>query len=104
MQTKEEKAAYMKKWREKHRQKWSALMHSDQLKCSVCGYKNFVALDFHHTEPGKKDFGIGEFIRKSFTEKNKRILLKELGKCICMCSNCHREFHDLQRKLQEDSK
>ncbi|SOK58648.1 g371 [Yersinia phage fHe-Yen9-04] len=58
-------------------------------KCQVCGYnKCLAALDFHHINPLEKDFNIStKFI--SF-EKMK----SELDKCILLCSNCHREFHD----------
>lgn len=59
--------------------------------CEVCGYnKCIAALDFHHLDPSKKDFGIGE---KGFTRSWEKIK-KELDKCILVCSNCHREIHE----------
>lgn len=65
-------------------------------KCSECGYnKSLWSLDFHHEDPGKKDFSIsGNHTRKWETVK------AELDKCILLCRNCHGELHEeIQRKL-----
>ena len=54
-------------------------------KCRICGYKKYVgALDFHHKDPGEKEFRIS---RCSSFERGKR----EVEKCVLLCSNCHRE-------------
>jgi len=47
-----------------------------------------VCLDFHHKDPNEKDFTIGKYRNKS-----KENLLKEIEKCVCVCSNCHRKIH-----------
>lgn len=58
-------------------------------KCQICGYsKNISALEFHHLDPTQKDFGISE-TRHSWEDT-----MKELDKCIIVCSNCHRELHN----------
>jgi hypothetical protein len=60
--------------------------------CSIknCGYnKCLTALEFHHLDPSKKDFSIGEKKQFCFDESIK----KELDKCILVCSNHHREIH-----------
>ena len=58
--------------------------------CQICGYKKSVqALDIHHREPDKKEFGISA---KGYTRSWSK-LQKELQKCVCVCSNCHREIH-----------
>lgn len=63
-------------------------------KCCICGYnKCAAALDFHHPDPNKKDFGIATGDYKSF-EKIKG----ELDKTILVCSNCHREIHDIEHQ------
>lgn len=57
-------------------------------KCSVCGYgKCISALEFHHRDPTKKDFGI------SGTNKSFESIKAELDKCMLVCANCHREIH-----------
>ena len=59
--------------------------------CQKCGYdKCPAALEFHHTDPTKKDFSIGQTLR-SF-EKIRR----EIEKTILLCANCHREIHDAE--------
>lgn len=67
--------------------------------CSVCGYnKCITALDFHHLNPKEKDFNI------SGSEKHKWETIKEeLDKCICICSNCHRELHAGLISLEEST-
>jgi 5-methylcytosine-specific restriction endonuclease McrA len=58
--------------------------------CALCGYsKCSDALEFHHLEPNKKDFGISN---KGYTRSWTKVK-EELDKCILVCSNCHREVH-----------
>jgi hypothetical protein len=66
-------------------------------KCLICGYdKCSDALEFHHLDPTKKDFGIS-------SDGNTRswdIISAELKKCICVCNRCHREIHSGLINLQ----
>ena len=58
--------------------------------CEICGYKKCKdALDFHHTDPNKKDFAIGQSGHCRSWERVK----EELDKCQLVCANCHREIH-----------
>jgi hypothetical protein len=58
--------------------------------CIKCGEKRCHVLDFHHLDPSKKEFNIASY---ASYEK----LKKEIKKCIILCSNCHRDFHYLER-------
>lgn len=59
-------------------------------KCGICGYdKCKAALEFHHVDPHEKDFGVSH---KGVTLAWSK-MAAELRKCICLCSNCHREVH-----------
>ena len=59
-------------------------------KCARCGYDRCIeALEFHHTDPTKKDFGVSS---KGYTRNWKRVQ-EELDKCVMLCANCHREVH-----------
>ena len=59
-------------------------------KCQICGYAKCIeALEFHHIELGKKDFGISA---KGYTRGWNRVK-DELDKCVLVCANCHREIH-----------
>ena len=58
-------------------------------KCSVCGYDKCIwALEFHHTDPSEKDFGISEYSNLAWHK-----IKEELNKCVLLCSNCHKETH-----------
>ena len=85
-----------------HSEKWLQFMQNKKLNCCVCGYhKCHVALEYHHNNPKEKEFEISWFIgRKTFNKKNQQILLRELGKCLILCANCHREFHYNQHQRQ----
>jgi len=59
-------------------------------KCVLCGYNKCQdALDFHHKNPNKKDFGLSV---KGLTRSWDKIK-SEIDKCALVCANCHREIH-----------
>lgn len=59
-------------------------------KCIICGYRKYSgALDFHHKDSSKKDFGLS---MNGLTHSWDKIK-KEVDKCVLLCANCHREVH-----------
>ena len=58
--------------------------------CQLCGYDRWVeALEFHHLDPAKKEFGIsGNGYSRSWEKGT-----EETDKCVFLCANCHLEFH-----------
>ncbi len=59
-------------------------------RCQICGYDRCIgALDVHHRDPTKKNFGISEDGNTRSWERVK----SELSQCILICANCHREVH-----------
>jgi hypothetical protein len=63
--------------------------------CTKCGYnRNISALEFHHIEPEHKDF---HFSNTKTTNIDK--IRAEMGKCILVCANCHREIHYPQNNI-----
>ncbi len=61
-------------------------------KCGMCGYcKSNNALELHHMNPLEKEISIGG-IRANPKSWDK--IVNELRKCVMLCANCHREFHD----------
>ena len=59
-------------------------------KCCECGLKDDpVVYDFHHRDPGEKDFQIGK------NSKSFESIKKELDKCDPVCANCHRKLEYL---------
>jgi predicted HNH restriction endonuclease len=58
--------------------------------CEICGYSKCPeALEFHHLDDAKKDFGISA---KGYTRSWEKVK-NELKKCKLLCANCHRELH-----------
>lgn len=57
-------------------------------KCHICGEKEPVALDLHHTDPSQKDLNPASL----YSYSTKR-LKDEIRKCIVLCANCHRKVH-----------
>jgi len=58
--------------------------------CSICGYaKCAQALELHHRNSAKKDFGLSAHGLTRSWEKVKT----EADKCDLVCANCHREIH-----------
>jgi predicted HNH restriction endonuclease len=59
-------------------------------RCQVCRYDRCLeALEFHHLDSTKKDFGIS---KKGYTRSWEKVKA-EADKCVLLCANCHREVH-----------
>ena len=66
-------------------------------KCARCGYSEFnSALEFHHIVPGDKEKKPSDVIdRFSYggTQDMWDGLVREISKCVLLCSNCHQALH-----------
>lgn len=73
---------------EKTRQKLKEYSDSVKAKgCSRCSEKEICCMDFHHL--GDKDIEVAKLIGAGSMNR----LIKEISKCIVLCSNCHRKEH-----------
>lgn len=63
---------------------------SHKTPCVKCGESRVRCVSFHHTDPAKKEFTIGRIRKSSF-----KVIEREISKCVCLCLNCHHEFHCL---------
>ena len=70
-----------------------AYVDAQRTQCVKCGDTRTYVLDFHHRNPNEKSFTIGTFPKGA-----KRSLQDEINKCVCLCANCHREFHYLEKE------
>ena len=57
--------------------------------CEKCGEARGYVLQYHHIDPNTKEFAIGA----TCGGRKKSRLIAEIKKCICLCANCHKEFH-----------
>lgn len=80
--------------RKKYKQKSSQWLknYKQTCECKKCGDKRWYVLDFHHIDPLQKDNNVSNLMNKSIKSTK-----KEIEKCIVLCSNCHREFHHLEK-------
>ena len=62
--------------------------------CVKCGEKRVRCLSFHHKTPSEKEFTIGKFRKSNFDK-----IEQEINKCVCLCLNCHHEFHYLNNAV-----
>lgn len=61
--------------------------------CLKCGENRIRCISFHHINPNEKEFTIGQFLKSDFD-----VIENEINKCVCLCLNCHHEFHFLNKK------
>lgn len=59
--------------------------------CADCGFKNPLALDFHHIDARNKRFSLG--CTREWVGYGWLTILDEIAKCIVLCANCHRIRH-----------
>lgn len=60
--------------------------------CIKCGEDRLCVIQFHHVNPKAKLFSINQTAIKNRSEVE---IENELKKCVCLCANCHNEFHYL---------
>jgi len=58
--------------------------------CLKCGETRVYCICFHHVDPHYKTFNIGGGTPKNADEQS---IADEVSKCVCLCHNCHKEFH-----------
>ena len=64
-----------------------SLLKDKKDKCCICGETAYCCLEVHHIHD--KVYNISQSVKYLPT----RLFKKELDKCICVCSNCHRKIH-----------
>ena len=63
--------------------------------CVKCGEDRLIAIEFHHIDPNDKSFTVSQ-------SRNLDAVKEEVKKCVCLCANCHKEFHFLYGKKPKD--
>ena len=80
------------------REKMKVRLNEHKTPCVKCGESRLYCIDFHHIDPSKKSFPIG----MSSKDKSDEIFEAEIAKCVCLCKNCHSEFHHFFGKLPKE--
>lgn len=80
-------ACYIKKKKERTNiTRNNLLIYKKNLKCEICGFSDFRALQFHHLN--NKKFNLSELGGRSLTT-----MYTEISKCKVLCANCHQIEH-----------
>jgi hypothetical protein len=92
----EKRKAYLKDYYLKHknaaeqrRNNYKLQIEALKTPCVKCGETRLYVIDFHHIDPATKSFNINRKIAKTHFE----VIKAEVSKCVCLCRNCHMEFH-----------
>ena len=64
--------------------------YKSTLSCINCGENHQATLDFHHVAPKKGDRKVNRIVSDGH---NKQTIMREIAKCVVLCSNCHRKHH-----------
>ncbi len=95
---KKEIAKYHKEYAEKHKEEriektklWRLRIQGLKTPCVKCGEDRACVIEFHHVNPKDKLMNIG----KVTPRKSLQVVEDEVKKCVCLCKNCHFEFHTL---------
>ena len=79
--------ASTEKRRLKNREQFNSFKST--LSCIFCNEAETSCLDFHHTDPTSKEVEISKVVDSWSWNR----LMKEVAKCVTLCSNCHRKVH-----------
>jgi transcription elongation factor Elf1 len=101
-----------KGWKKKYRDKYRPVKrkkrrerllkeyneYKKMLECLRCGFNEHIAaLHFHHTDPETKEYNVNDKAGKVTLET----LMKEIEKCVVLCSSCHSILHWKIRKGED---
>lgn len=67
--------------------------------CTKCGETHAAALDFHHVIHEEDNMKVHYLVANGYHWKR---IMKEVAKCIVLCSNCHRKVHHEERLSRSD--
>lgn len=79
-----EVAKYVREYHKDSRE----FVESLKTKCVKCGEDRPWIIQFHHIDHRTKEFEVSQY-----GTRGRAAIWKEASKCVCLCSNCHDEFH-----------
>jgi len=83
---------YFTEWRHKRVRECQVIIYEWKRQgCCVCGESALCCIDAHHKNQNEKEHNIGKLV---YGAKALTVIPKELAKCIPICANCHRKYHD----------
>ena len=86
-----------KEYNRKRREQRIKTLDDYKTPCVKCGESRPWVIAFHHVNPSEKSFNFAE----SFRDVSEKRLADEVDKCVCLCHNCHFDFHHKYGNLPE---
>lgn len=83
--------------RRKERKEWFKTEIMTKLSCSTCSENDIACLDFHHIDRTSKEENVTKMLND---HRSKESILREIEKCVVLCSNCHRKLHYYEDKIK----
>lgn len=80
---------YKNHYMRENRVKKQAFVESLKTNCAKCGEVRRHVIQFHHVDPSAKSFELG----RDYQSHGFAALENETHKCVCLCANCHIDFH-----------
>lgn len=71
-----------------YRETTQSFIESLKTECCKCGEDRPWVIQFHHINPSEKEFNVS-----ASGTRSRAAIWNEASKCVCLCSNCHDEFH-----------
>lgn len=94
----EKRSEASKQWRKENPDKVEAQVEARKQflitlkkQCAKCGEDRLHVIEFHHINPANKLFNISHAVCTG--AKPKAVIDQEIKKCVCLCANCHAEYH-----------
>ena len=88
-ENKESKLEFNREYQKVRRKENKEKLYAYKSPCAKCGEERVYVIDFHHSDPNTKLFNIST-AGSRHTEVE---IAEEVKKCVCLCRNCHQEFH-----------
>lgn len=94
---------YVKQYKKEHREEFNEKIKVIKTKygCALCDEIECCCLDFHHYNGAEKDFNISKVVSNGTCWDK---IIKEVNKCVLLCSNCHRKVHYGLLEVNENMK
>lgn len=93
---KDHRKQYCKEYHNKHKEErikkdmeYREKVNALKTPCQKCGDTRLYVIDFHHIDPAEKSFNI----HRKTAKTDFSLIENEVKKCVCLCRNCHMEFH-----------
>ena len=80
----------------RNRERKKMIINESKTPCVKCGESRVHILDWHHINPSQKSFDLSK------EQEHGIVAIKaEIEKCVCLCRNCHADFHYIYGNVPE---